>query len=139
MQFKGPLLLGMIGLFSVVGCAQPSTSPDTGGAGATSAAISPVGSLASAQAGYPQLLSVISKTQAAVRANDFAKAQQEFDQFESVWEPVEDGIKAKSDDAYDAIEDGMDQVSAALRSSQADSAIVALQAMNKQIQSIPQN
>lgn len=81
---------------------------------------------------------MVAKTQAAVDANDFVKAQQEFDQFESVWAPVEDGIKAKSDDSYDAIEQGMDQVSAALRSSQADQAIAALKAMNNQIQSIPQ-
>ena len=138
MRFKLTLLLGVIGLFSVVGCSQPSTSPNAGSIQSNSVSTTPAGSLASTQDGYPQLLSVVAKTQAAVDANDFVKAQQEFDQFESVWAPVEDGIRAKSDESYDAIEQGMDQVSAALRSTQADQAIAALKAINNQIKSIPQ-
>ncbi len=133
MRFKFTLLLGVISLFSVVGCAQPSTSTNAGGDQQTSVSTAPAGSLASTQAGYPQLLNVVARTQAAVDANDFAKARQEFDQFESVWAPVEDGIKATSDESYDAIEDGMDQVSAALRSTQADQALSALRAMSDQI------
>ena len=136
MRFKVTFLLGVIGLFSVVGCSTSPTSPNTGGAQSNSASISTAGSPSSAQAGYPQLLSVLAKTQAAVESNDFAKAQQEFDRFESVWAPVEDGIKLQSDNAYDAIEEGMDQVSAALKSSKADQAISILQGMNDRIVSL---
>ncbi|HEY9645025.1 MAG TPA: hypothetical protein V6C88_01575 [Chroococcidiopsis sp.] len=81
---------------------------------------------------------MVTKTQTAVETKDFAKAQQEFDQFEGVWSQVEDGIKEKSGESYDAIEQDMDKVGAALRASNSDDAIAALQAMGGHIQSIPQ-
>ncbi|NJO41054.1 MAG: DUF4363 domain-containing protein [Cyanobacteria bacterium CRU_2_1] len=139
MRFKFALLLCAIGLFSLAGCTQPPASSDSGSTEPISVSVAPASPSTSTQDGYPQLLSVVSKTQAAVEANDFAKAQQEFDQFEEVWSQVEDGIQEKSSETYDAIEQDMEQVTAALRASQSDQAIAALQKMNDHIQNIPQS
>ena len=120
MGFKHALVLCAIGVFSLTGCGKTETTQP-----------------AKSQSEYPQLLGVVKQTEAAVEAKDFAKAQQEFDQFEGVWSPVEDGIKAKSSESYDAIEEDMDHVTAALKSSQSEQALTALQSLNTHIQSIP--
>lgn len=138
MRLKSTLLVCAMGLFALAGCSQPSTPSASSNTEPSPVAVSASPST-STQAGYPQLLSVVSKTQAAVEANDFTKAQQEFDQFEEAWSQVEDGIKEKSADSYDAIEEDMDQVATTLRSDQSDQAIAALQTMSAHIQSIPQD
>lgn len=146
MRFKSTLLLCTISLLSLAACGQPQAStsttepsPVTNSSATNSPATnSPVTESATAsQTAYPELLTVVTNTQTAVKANDFAKAQQEFDQFESVWSPVEDGIKAKSSASYDAIENDMDQVNAALKAANAEQANTALQNMAKNIQGIP--
>ncbi|MDX2212711.1 MAG: hypothetical protein SFY66_05415 [Oculatellaceae cyanobacterium bins.114] len=141
MRFNLTMLLCTIGLVSLVGCGQAPTStasntsePSPISTTAASPATSPS---TAAQDQYPELLDVVTKTQAAVEANDFAKAQDEFDQFEGVWSQVEDGIKEKSSESYDAIEGDMDQITSALRSSKADQATSSLQALSDHIKSIP--
>lgn len=134
------LLLCAIGSSALSACSQPSTpSASNQTTESSPVAETPVSPSEPEQTGYPELLSVVSKTQAVVEANDFSKAQQEFDQFEEVWSQVEDGIKDKSAESYDLIEQDMDQVSTALRASQSNKAIAALQAMSGHIQNIPQN
>ncbi|WP_353929203.1 DUF4363 domain-containing protein [Okeanomitos corallinicola TIOX110] len=64
------------------------------------------------------LLAVLAKTKTAVTSDNFAQAKQEFDQFEDVWKDVEDGIKAKSRDNYEAIEKSMDEISGELKAAQ---------------------
>lgn len=64
------------------------------------------------------LLAVLAKTKTAVTSDNFAQAKQEFDQFEDVWKEVEDGIKAKSRDNYEAIEKSMDEISGELKAAQ---------------------
>lgn len=141
MRIQSILLLGTLSLFSLVGCQTPSTTTSETAPSSVSVPTSPVAEsaspVASAESGYPELLNVVEMTQAAVEENNFTKAQQEFDQFEAVWSPVEDGIKEKSSESYDAIEEDMDKVTAALRASNSEEAIAALQAMRDHIQSIP--
>lgn len=139
MRVKSALLLCAVGLFSLVGCSQPpktSTSSSPEPSPVTSA---PTSSSTLTQGDYPQLSDVVSKTKTAVEANDFTKAKQEFDQFEAAWSQVEDGIKEKSTESYDAIEQDMDQVNTALKSAKSDQAISALETMNNHIQSIPKS
>jgi hypothetical protein len=57
------------------------------------------------------LTAVVNNTRTAVEAGDGTKAEAEFEQFETAWKPVEDGIKDKNPKAYEAIEEAMDSVS----------------------------
>ena len=50
----------------------------------------------------------------ALGAGDIAKARNAYGEFDEGWEDVEDDVKAKSPDAYKAIEDAMDEVEASL-------------------------
>jgi hypothetical protein len=50
----------------------------------------------------------------ALKAGNFAKARKSFESFESTWDSIEDLIKAKSADAYVAIEKGMIEIEQAL-------------------------
>jgi putative protein kinase ArgK-like GTPase of G3E family len=67
------------------------------------------------QAGFTGLQQVVDNTTSAIEADDFAKAKQEFGQFETYWQTVEDGVKAKSASTYKIIEDEMDNVTNGLR------------------------
>lgn len=143
-RFQFALLLGSIGIFSLAGCTQPQAANTPDNTSSSTTSISPAPSAATTEAAalqteYAPLLSVVSNTRSAVEANDFAKAQQEFDQFEGVWSQVEDGIKAKASASYDAIEQDMDQVNASLKGSDTDKALAALQALQDHIQSIPKS
>lgn len=84
------------------------------------------------------LTTVVAKTRTAVEANNFSAAQSEFDQFESAWKPIEDGIKAKSPDNYDRIEASMDKISAGLRAAQpnASDVLANLKELDQTIQNI---
>lgn len=70
--------------------------------------------------GTEGLSRVVSKTKTAIEAGDFPKAKQEFDKFEDVWKTVEDGIKEKSPESYDAIEESLDGVTLELKKSAPD-------------------
>lgn len=88
---------------------------------------------AASTAGISALKSVISKTTAAVNAGDFTKARKEFDQFENSWGTVEDGIRQKAPSTYQAIEADMDKVEEALKTSNKQKSLAALQALNQQV------
>lgn len=67
--------------------------------------------------GTEGLSSIVSKTKTAIETGDFSKAKQEFNKFEDVWKTVEDGIKEKSPESYDAIEESLDGVTLELKKS----------------------
>ena len=56
----------------------------------------------------------------ALKAGDLAKARKSFKQFEEGWDPVEDLVKIRSREAYDAIEDGTDKIAQALEKATPD-------------------
>jgi tetratricopeptide (TPR) repeat protein len=60
----------------------------------------------------------------ALKAGNFAKARKSFESFESTWDSIEDLIKAKSADAYVAIEKGMIEIEQALMPDKPDVAKV---------------
>ena len=56
----------------------------------------------------------------ALKAGDLAKARKSFMEFEEQWDAVEDLVKIRSREAYDAIEDGTFKISQALKPSSPD-------------------
>jgi tetratricopeptide (TPR) repeat protein len=56
----------------------------------------------------------------AVKAGDFAKARNSFKAFDDKWDSIEDLVKARSRDAYDAIEKGMVDIERALMPAKPD-------------------
>src|SRR6185436_3976144 len=50
----------------------------------------------------------------ALKNGDVAKARESFDTFNNSWDGIEDLVKARSREAYDAIEKGMIQIKRAL-------------------------
>ncbi|GAB4365452.1 MAG: hypothetical protein Kow00121_01980 [Elainellaceae cyanobacterium] len=125
------LVLGAVGIFALAGC---STSANQTKDSATSPSSTTVAQQ-DTTTGFDGLLTVITNTKAAVAAGEFSKAQAEFDRFEEFWSQVEDGVKVKSADTYNAIEDNMDQVSNELRASQPnpDKLLTALQTLQNDI------
>lgn len=155
MKYKYLIVFAAIGCLTLAGCSaskdtasQPAntnstttaeTSPaSTSNSSSTETPTTATGESATTQAQYPKLLTVVTNTRTAVEAGDFNLAQQNFDPFEASWSQVEDGIRAKSREAYDAIEENTDRVNAALRSNNKESALAALQALDDTINQIPQ-
>jgi hypothetical protein len=60
----------------------------------------------------------------ALKAGNFAKARQSFQSFDDTWDSIEDLIKARSADAYVAIEKGMIEIEKALMPEKPDAAKV---------------
>jgi tetratricopeptide (TPR) repeat protein len=56
----------------------------------------------------------------ALKAGDLAKARKSFNEFEEGWDPVEDLVKIRSREAYDAIEDGTFKIGEALKPASPD-------------------
>jgi hypothetical protein len=50
----------------------------------------------------------------ALKAGNLAKARKAYEAFDAGWDPIEDLVKARSEDAYVAIEKGMIQIEQAL-------------------------
>lgn len=60
----------------------------------------------------------------ALKAGNIAKAKKSYQAFDAGWDPIEDLIKARSEDAYVAIEKGMIQIEQALMPEKPDVAAV---------------
>lgn len=58
--------------------------------------------------------SIVQRALTAARVGDFTTAKQEYTRYENTWFNIEDGIRAKSHEAYRAIEKDMTDVSRAL-------------------------
>lgn len=134
--FKTVVLVSAISVVALVGCSkttptatQPSVEPSV-----SSAVTQPT----PAATEYADLVDVVTRTKASVDAGDFEKAEQTFEGFETVWSQVEDGIKAKSLDHYDLIEEDMDRVMESLEAKDQATAIATLQTLTEHINSIPQ-
>lgn len=110
-----------------------SASPDAMAASpSTSPAMSGSAMSGSKTEGVKQ---VVASTRTAVEAGDFAKAKTEFEQFEGQWNKIEDGVKEKSSDTYNKIEDTTTAVNSALKESQPskDKTLAALKSLDEAI------
>ncbi|MDM9583954.1 MULTISPECIES: DUF4363 domain-containing protein [unclassified Nostoc] len=127
-----------ISLLALVGCNSPEQATTQ-----TTPAVTPNPSVASAPAttsttGNSSLLTIVSKTKAAVTSGNFVQAKKEFDKFEDSWKEVEDGIKVKSRNNYETIETNMDQITGELKASkpQKGKLLTALQSLEKTITAV---
>ena len=113
-NFKSMLIIASISLLALVGCNKPEQSAtETTPAGTSNSTKKVPGQKSTvSNAG---LLAVVSKTKIAVTSGNFVQAKKEFDRFEDAWKEVEDGIKAKSRDNYEAVEKSMDEISGELK------------------------
>ena len=136
-SFKPMLIIAGISLLTLVGC----TNAEKATTETTPAAISKSTETATTKkstAGNKDLLAVVSKTKTAVTSGNFVQAKKEFDKFEDAWKEVEDGIKAKSRDNYQAVEKSMDEISGELKASkpQKDKLLASLQSLKETINTI---
>lgn len=56
----------------------------------------------------------------ALKAGDLTRARKSFTAFEEQWDGIEDLVKVRSREAYDAIEDGTDKIAQALKPANPD-------------------
>jgi hypothetical protein len=127
-RFK--LLLVSTVILGLAGCGEPKASaPEAPAAQAASNAG------AASASGFQALQGVTDKTAAAVKSDKFDQAKTEFENFETSWKTVEDGVKTKSSDTYNKIEEGLDMVNGEFKNKQPDKAkvITALQSLSKEI------
>ena len=127
-----------ISLIALLGCNNPE-QPTT----QTTPAVTPNASAASPPAttsttSNSSLLTIVSKTKAAVTSGNFVQAKKEFDKFEDAWKEVEDGIKVKSRNNYETIETNMDRVTGELKASkpQKEKLLTTLQSLEKTITAV---
>jgi hypothetical protein len=141
-RFNQILVLSAISLIALAGCdsAKEASTPQTSST-PVPAATAVKTEKAASQGNYAELSGVVSSTNAAVQAGNFAKAKTEFDKFEDAWKKVEDPIKAKSPKDYEAVEETTEKVMAELKKSQPskDQVLTQLQSLEKTINSIPKS
>ena len=142
-RFNPILVLSAVTLVALAGCGdnqastpQASPSPVPPATAAVSASEKPA-----SPASYPELMSVVTSTKAAVETGDFVKAKTEFDKFETSWKKVEDGIKAKEPKSYDTVEETTEKVTNELKKTKPskDLVLAQLQSLEKTIASIPKS
>ncbi|MEA5531518.1 DUF4363 domain-containing protein [Dolichospermum sp. UHCC 0684] len=136
-SFKPMLIIASISLLTLVGCNKPEQAATETTPATTSNSTEKVPGQKST-AGNTGLLAVVSKTKTAVKAGNFVQAKKEFDKFEDAWKEVEDGIKAKSRNNYDAVEKSMDEISGEFKAAkpQKDKLLASLQSLEKTINAI---
>ncbi|MBO1053792.1 MAG: DUF4363 domain-containing protein [Dolichospermum sp. DET73] len=136
-SFKPMLIIASISLLTLVGCNKPEQAATETTPAATSNSTKKVPGQKSTVSNAG-LLAVVSKTKTAVKAGNFVQAKKEFDKFEDAWKEVEDGIKAKSRNNYDAVEKSMDEISGELKAAkpQKDKLLASLQSLEKTINAI---
>lgn len=112
------ILVAAVSGFALFGCNQPqntasnpTTAPEAAPAAQTTAQNT-------ANSDFEGLKTVISNTRTDVNAGNFEKARSDFSQLEGHWSKVEDGVKAKSSDVYNSIEDTTDRVNEGLKAGQ---------------------
>jgi len=134
------LIIASISLLALVGCNKPEQSATETTPAATSNSTKKVPGQKSTVSNAG-LLAVVSKTETAVTSGNFVQAKKEFDKFEDAWKEVEDGIKAKSRNNYDAVEKSMDEISGELKAAkpQKDKLLASLKSLEKTINTIPKS
>ncbi|BAZ85838.1 DUF4363 domain-containing protein [Dolichospermum compactum] len=136
-NFKPMLIIASISLLALVGCNKPEQSATETTPAATSNSTKKVPRQKSTVSNAG-LLAVVSKTKIAVTSGNFVQSKKEFDKFEDAWKEVEDGIKAKSRDNYEAVEKSMDEISGELKAAkpQKDKLLASLKSLEKTINTI---
>jgi len=131
------LIIASISLLTLVGCNKPEQAATETTPATTSNSTEKVPGQKSTVSNAG-LLAVVSKTKTAVKAGNFVQAKKEFDKFEDAWKEVEDGIKAKSRNNYEAVEKSMDEISGELKAAkpQKDKLLASLQLLEKTINAI---
>jgi hypothetical protein len=85
-------------------------------------------------AGFTAMQRVISSTMKAVETGKLDVAKTELAKFEDSWKTVEDGVKSKSAQDYQAIEDGVESVQTGIAKKQNKEALLAsLQKLSQSI------
>ena len=135
------LIIASISLLTLVGCSNAEKATTETTPAATSESTGTATTKKSAAGGNKGLIIVVFKTKTAVTSGNFVQAKKEFDKFEDTWKEVEDGIKAKSRDNYEAVEKSKDEISTELKASkpQKDKLLASLQSLKKTINAIPKS
>ncbi|MER3433024.1 MAG: DUF4363 domain-containing protein [Leptolyngbya sp. ERB_1_1] len=132
--FRFSTLFGLVaGLLVLTSCGSNEQRPAAESSPAAQSPLPVPTAPAAPTAGTSALQTGISNTAAAVNAGDFTTARKTFDQFEDNWKTVEDGIKQKTPSTYEAIEADMDKVTDALKTSNKEKSLAALQALSQQV------
>jgi hypothetical protein len=119
-----------IGILALTGCNAAPTAPSDSPVKTQMDKIDAMKEqVTGAVAGFKGLNDVVASTKTAVEAGDFTKAQAEFGKFEGFWATVEDGVKSKSPQTYDAIETAMGNVEGSIKASDKTKAMDALKAL----------
>jgi predicted extracellular nuclease len=90
---------------------------------------------AKAIAGFKAIQAVVSKTETAVEAGNFADATKDFEGFETNWKTVEDGVMKTSPAFYTAVEKAAKAAEAGLKGKDKPGTIKALKELNNTLQS----
>lgn len=137
-RFNQALIIGATSLLTLAGCSKTEQPASEISPSPMATASSPAESMQPETAdNFKGLMGVVANTRVAVETGDYTKAKQEFKQFEGFWSKVEDGVKEKSSDTYNTIEDAMDQISSEVSASQPDQAkaLAALKTLEDSINS----
>lgn len=144
-RFHQLVIVASLSFITVTGCSNNAETPSSQASpGATTPATVKSASqntTTSKNEGIQGLLSVVSRTKAAADKGDFATAKKEYDEFEDIWQKIEDPIKAKFRGNYDAIEKNMDSVEDSLKDSKPtkEKVSAALQSLEKSVKALPKS
>lgn len=137
-----PLFLTAMTVLTLTGCGGSETKTPEAKAPVASApattATTPKKAMAfdaKAIAGFKAIQSVVSKTETAVEAGNFADATKDFEGFETNWKTVEDGVMKTSAPFYAAVEKSAKAVEAGLKAKDKPGTIKALKELHNTLQS----
>ncbi len=123
-------LLIAAALFTLASCGGPKTeAPSAPPANSSAQTAAPKGGAAAFQA----LQGVITKTKGAVEAGNFDQAKTDFSQFETSWKAIEDGVKAKSPNTYNAIEDSLTAINSGIKNKNKQTVLNTLTSLSKSV------
>ncbi|MBD3883257.1 hypothetical protein IFO70_15935 [Phormidium tenue FACHB-886] len=122
----------LVGFLTLAGCStsQPQTSAP--------AADSSPAAVQQSTASLKHLGRLVNSTRRAVRAEDFATAQTEFDKFNTQWTKVQAEVQTKSPDAYSTIETQKQQLATALQSNDRVKAMTSLKTLKATVAQVAQ-
>ncbi len=103
------LIVSTLALLTLTACNSQQPTADNNSP-APAAPASPKAAPAAAKDNLTEMKGYVTQAVTAVKANNFAKAKQEYKEYDEKWEAVEDGVRTKSQDAYIKIEKDMTQV-----------------------------
>jgi ribosomal protein S20 len=137
------LLLASVSVFNIVGCANNTISATPVESPSAVSVISPVAAKLSSSSspgkpfGFADLKGVVRSTKNAIEDGKLDDAKTEFAKFEAAWQPVEDGVRSKSADNYQAVEEAAKSVESELANKQDKRALLtSLQKLNQIIDKI---